>query len=289
TPGNRRTGAAIAVGGTLLLATTLTRAWSQPATIPSAIAVALIVFGAFLLTQPIAARLNSARRPLSRFDGHPEPVFLTDAAGRVLARNAAAPRRSFLEPWLPDADAALYRLTRAARINGIAATTAADGLHRIIATSYGRRRLLWRVERLPSGGNLSEISLPWLRIDASGAVSAANPTATAILGEADRIEAGCAVPPLRSGGVPTLTASGEPVRATVHDGEDEHRDLLLVPLGDAEIAGLVLDHFLEERPVALARLETDGQLVYANRAARKLLGDGVQPGINIATLIEGLG
>src|SRR5690606_15246103 len=96
-------------------------------------------------------------------------------------------------------------------------------------------------------------------------------------------------PPLRSGGVHTLTASGEPVRAIVHDGEDEHRDLLLVPLGDAEIAGLVPDHFLEELPVALARLETDGQLVYANRAARKLLGDGVQPGINIATLIEGLG
>ena len=70
---------------------------------------------------------------------------------------------------------------------------------------------------------------------------------------------------------------------------DGRRDLLLMPLNGAEISGLVPDHFLEELPVALARLETDGRLTYANLAARQLLGARARPGANIAELIEGLG
>ena len=49
------------------------------------------------------------------------------------------------------------------------------------------------------------------------------------------------------------------------------------------------DHFLDELPVALARLETGGTLTYANRAARLLLGERAQPGVNITDLIEGMG
>ena len=47
-------------------------------------------------------------------------------------------------------------------------------------------------------------------------------------------------------------------------GADGSRDLLLMPLDGAEVSGLVPDHFLDELPVALARLETDGRLTYAN-------------------------
>ncbi len=49
--------------------------------------------------------------------------------------------------------------------------------------------------------------------------------------------------------------------------------MLLIPLDGAEVSGLVPDHFLEDLPVALARLETGGRLTYANKAARQLLGD----------------
>ena len=62
-----------------------------------------------------------------------------------------------------------------------------------------------------------------------------------------------------------------------------------MPLNGAEISGLVPDHFLEELPVALARLETGGRLTYANKAARQLLGERAPPGADIAELIEGLG
>ena len=62
-----------------------------------------------------------------------------------------------------------------------------------------------------------------------------------------------------------------------------------MPLNGAEVSGLVPDHFLDELPVALARLAASGKLTYANRAARQLLGDRARPGVNLAELIEGLG
>jgi two-component system cell cycle sensor histidine kinase/response regulator CckA len=67
------------------------------------------------------------------------------------------------------------------------------------------------------------------------------------------------------------------------------QDVLLIPLDVAEVSGLVPDQFLEDLPVALARLETDGRLTFANNAARQLLGDRVAPGVNITELIEGMG
>ena len=72
-------------------------------------------------------------------------------------------------------------------------------------------------------------------------------------------------------------------------GGDGQLDLLLMPMNGAEISGLVPDHFLEELPVALARLETNGRLTYANKAARQLLGERARRGADIAELIEGLG
>ena len=58
------------------------------------------------------------------------------------------------------------------------------------------------------------------------------------------------------------------MRAVVIAGAEGSRDLLLMPLDGAEISGLVPDHFLDELPVALARLTPEGRLTYANRAAR---------------------
>jgi two-component system cell cycle sensor histidine kinase/response regulator CckA len=93
---------------------------------------------------------------------------------------------------------------------------------------------------------------------------------------------------LRPGGVHALKGSGRPARAFVLDRAGETRDVLLVPLDAAEISGLAPDHFLEELPVALARLRTDGELTYANRAARQLLGETAVPGADVKDLIEGL-
>jgi two-component system cell cycle sensor histidine kinase/response regulator CckA len=161
----------------------------------------------------------------------------------------------------------------------------------VVAARIGRQRLLWRIERTPAtGGDVAALRVPWLRLDAGGAVRAANPAAIALLGaQPERLDTVLADPPLRPDGVHMLANSGQAVRAVVLDAGDGARDVMFVPLDRAEIAGLVPDHFLDELPVALARLEATGRLVYANRAARQLLGKRATPGVNIGELIEGLG
>ncbi len=293
--GGLRTGMALAAAGIALLGATLAQVWPLPPTVPMAVAVALIVFGLYLLGLRLARRLSAALAPIAHFDGLPEPVFLTDLAGRPRGRNPAAPRQGFLESWLPDPAAAIYQLGREARTNGLARMPATDGLHQVVVSRLGRRRLLWRVERLAradtGGGSAAALPAAWLRVAADGTVQDVNPAAVELLGtRPERLDAVISDPPLRPDGVHMLAGSGRAVRAVALDGdEDGVRDVLLVPLGDAEIAGLVPDHFLEELPVGLARLEADGRLVYANRAARQLLGERAEPGVVVTELIEGLG
>ena len=88
--GDFRAGAALAVVGALLLAATLTRGPGGAAA-PSAVAVALLVFGLYLLALRGAAALTAAgRHGIGHFEGALCPVFVTDLAGRTLARNPAA-------------------------------------------------------------------------------------------------------------------------------------------------------------------------------------------------------
>ena len=117
----------------------------------------------------------------------------------------------------------------------------------------------------------------------------ANAAAVALGGGRTELDSLLADGPLRPDGIHVLAGSGQAVRAVVVPGPEGRRDLLLMPLDGAEVSGLVPDHFLDELPVALARLEASGRLTYANKAARQLLGERAQAGVNIADLIEGLG
>ena len=218
-------------------------------------------------------------------------MFVTDLAGRVLARNPAARDGDPLAAASGGAEAARYRLTREAGLNGVAGELASDGRSRIVVTRHGRRTLLWRIEPVEAprpAASLREAGVPWLRLDADGRVLDSNPAAAALAGGPPGLDM-LADPPLRPDGVHLLAATGRAVRAVVLPGADGRRDLLLVPLDGAEVSGLVPDHFLDELPVALARLETDGRLTYANAAARQLLGERATPGVNLTDLIEGLG
>ena len=292
TGGDVRAGAALALGGTLLLGATLTRAWAGPVAIPAALAVALLVFGLYLLAlRGGAVALAAGRHGIGHFESALCPVFVTDLAGRMLARNPAARGDDPLAAASADPEAARYRLTREARLNGVAAETAADGRSRVVVTRHGRRSLLWRIEPVEaprSAASLRDAGVPWLRLDAENRVLDANAAAAALAGGPPSLDM-LADPPLRPDGVHVLARTGRAVRAMMLPGADGSRDLLLVPLDGAEVSGLVPDHFLDELPVALARLETDGRLTYANTAARQLLGDRATPGVNLADLIEGLG
>jgi two-component system, cell cycle sensor histidine kinase and response regulator CckA len=275
--------------------------------LPVAIAMALGVFLAFLGLARASAWLGSFRPrapEIAHFHGHLEPVLITDTDGRLLARNPAADdmgplarpgRAGFLAPWVEDAPACLYRLLREVAANGVAVhTPAAPGdSSRVVVTRLNAKRLLWRIEETTGGPwpaqGTGELALPWLRVDAGGAVLGASAALVALLPDAPRRLDDVLVDlPLRPGGV-HLIAGGRAARVlTLADGAAA-RDLLILPLEGAEISGLVPNHFLDELPVALARLESSGQLIYANRAALALLGDRAAPGTNLSDLIEGLG
>ncbi len=291
--GDIRTGALLAAAGALLLASTLTRLWAAPPVVPGALAIALLVFGAYLLSIRAGLFAGADRvTGIDRFESHPEPVFISDLAGRLRGANPAARDSGAL-----DAHGARYRLTREARLNGVAIEETPDRRHRLVVTRMGARQLLWRLERLPAAREpatgFHHAGVPWFRLDADGRILEANPAGAALAaGRPDPegfLDALLGDPPLRPDGVHILAGSGQAARAVVIPDADGRRDLLLMPLNGAEISGLVPDHFLEELPVALARLETDGRLTYANLAARQLLGARARPGANITELIEGLG
>ena len=200
---------------------------------------------------------------------------------------------ALLAAWRADSGAEIYRLTREARMNGVA-TASIDDDHRIVATRHGPKTLLWRVERqstTQAAQDLAGCAVAWLRLAADGSVIEANAAAKALTPETPaRLADVIGDLPLRPDGVHLLANSGQPVRAMVSAASAEGAlDVVLMPLGGAEISGLVPDHFLDDLPVALARLETSGALTYANKAARQLLGDAAQPGRNITDLIEGMG
>lgn len=287
--GSARGAALLSLTGALLLGVTLSGIWTGSPVVPTALAVALLVFGGFLLILRLGPLLTRGPRPtgIEPFESYYEPVYLTTLDGTLIAANPAGRATP-----LPSDGAATYRLTREARANGVAREDI-DG-NRIIVTRQSARTLLWRVERLgppptPSA-DFGAAGLPWLRLDAEGRVLDSNAATVALTGTAPtRLAEVLGDLPLRPGGVHLLTRTGRAVRAVPIGEGDCPRDLLLIPLDGAEIAGLVPEHFLEDLPVALARLETTGALTYANKAARALLGERAQPGTDIADLLEGLG
>ncbi|MFO1106117.1 MAG: ATP-binding protein [Amaricoccus sp.] len=294
-PASARGAALVAGAGALLIGSSLGGFWHGPAVLPTATGIACLVFGGFLFAVRAGLLFGTASpRPsgIEWFESHLEPVYLTDLNGRFLAANPAGAFTGFPGGWIAGAEAGIYRLGREARANGVATETTETS--RVVVTRQGPRRLLWRVERRspsqaePEGFGGS--ATPWLRLDTEGRVIAANPAAEALAGKTPtRIADLILDPPLRPDGVHQLVGSGKAVRAVLVADRPGQRDLLLLPLDGAEISGLVPDHFLEDLPVALARLDPSGTLTFANKAARQLLGDGARPGIDIAHLLEGMG
>jgi len=294
--GDFRTGAFLLTSGLLLAAAIAAGLWAGSLVVPTGVLAALVVFGGFVATGRsglLDRRRGQRRSGIDRFATCPDPVCVTDLAGRPVGCNPAAAAAG-TDPFSPrdgDAGALRYRLIRQARATGVGAETVDDGARRITVSRFGPRSLLWRIERCAPGGSaLHDASVPWLRLDAGGRIVATNAAFAALLPAAPaRIEEVLADAPLRPDGVHVLAATGQVIRAVVLPMAEGLQDVLLIPLDVAEVSGLVPDQFLEDLPVALARLETDGRLTFANSAARQLLGDRVAPGVNIADLIEGMG
>ena len=288
-----RTGAGLAVAGFLLLLATETEYLGGPAVLPTSLAVAMLVFGCYLIVlrgrRMLAGRRTRRASAIDWFESLGDPVVLTSLEGAIIARNPAAREA----PASLDR-AVIYRLTRDVRLNGLASEDAPDGRSRVTATRTGPDRLLLRRERIfhpaqPAPAPVEMLDLPRLSVHQDGAFAAMNDSAVA-LGlspeEAARLVEDAA---RRPEGVHFVSDGSRVVRVVAFSHADGGRGVALVPIDSAEIAGLVPERFIEELPVALARLEPDGRLAMTNRAARQLLGPAAQPGANICGLLEGLG
>ncbi|WP_424933229.1 ATP-binding protein [Amaricoccus macauensis] len=292
-----RSGVFVALSGILLLVATLTTLWSGTIVVPAAIAVALVVFGTYMLCLRLGLTLGarSSRHGLIRYyDSDVVPVFISDLSGQVISRNACAGSSGFIERWASDAPSLIYRLTRETETNGSASELSSDGRHRIGVSRVGPRLLMWRVERaappeqLPA--DFSECRYPWFRIDEDARVLSCNEAAHEL--EDDPIQSLDALlldPPFRAGTVQVLAANRQVVRSVVLNDDQASREVLILPLDSSEVSGLAPNDFLEELPVALARLKNDGDFIYANHAARTLLGVANVEGKNITKLMDGLG
>ena len=263
----------------------------------------------------------AAAHAVSAFLEHDaSPSFTTDADGLIRYRNGSAAER--FGPPQPGEPESLSRALRdlfanpAALLTRLQARAEARGaaredlvtrkghvrlaVHRISADCY-----LWRledlVERSGGGRGAESLSLPMMTVSRTGAILFMNDALRRLLGgrvkTLDRIFSDL---PLRPGEDHVVqTAEGPaPVRVIEADGTAGRREIFLVPAGAAggptlraeaapecEAGSVALDAV----PVALVRMDREGQLVEINRAARGLLGPSAVPGASLAGLVEGLG
>ena len=89
-----------------------------------------------------------------------------------------------------------------------------------------------------------------------------------------------------------LRISNEPAgqfRISVIPMDDGSEDILLLPCRPEEMLDGLADKFLDDLPVALARVNADGVIDYVNQSASQLLGERAVPGVRISNIIEGMG
>ena len=254
--------------GALLLASTLTRLWTGAGGRPRRArrrAAGL---------RRLPARRSAPARSLggadARADRHP-PFRRPPRAGlrhrprRPRARPATPPpARARPTPASPDGGGARYRLTREARLNGVAERGRPTAATASWSPAPARSALLWRdrARRPPRPRprpSFATAGVPWLRLDAEGRVLEAQRRrrrrCAGGRADLDRRPRRPAAPPRRR--APARRLAARRCAPWCCPSADGRRDLLLMPLDGAEISGLVPDHFLEELPVALARLETE--------------------------------
>ncbi len=295
--GDFRPALVLIVGGAGLLLSAMTGIWAGSALVPASLGVAAFVYGIYLAllnSSALWGKSSSRQRLISYHMAGHEPVYLTDLNGRLNAVNAAARGKGFVEAWATDPKALVYRLTREAGITGWASEDIDSLGGRVQVTRIDGETLLWRVVRHEPAPIVDieglEFELPWISVTGDGRINGFNSAAGRLSGRRPvRIEDVIVDGPLTPDGYHTLHRDNQIVRALVLRESGDVRDVLLCPLEGAEVSGLAPDQFLEELPVALARLDSQGTLSYANRAARQLLGEDARSGVNISDLIEGLG
>ena len=242
----------------------------------------------------------------------PIAAAFSDRNGALIDLNAEGWRRFDASPGAEvstfldsvsagDGAALVYRLLRQVERDGHAAEIVldAEGEARRVTGQPCGDGVVWTIETAradnPAAGIAGLIDLDAIVIRAAedGRILQMSPRAKALAGTATHLDDAAF---LKEGALPSRLAFGRladgrgtRVRILETRGRDGQTEFHLLPVNQEETAGALPEEFMDALPVALARIDGDGVLIYANEAARQLLGPTAQPGAKLADLVEGLG
>jgi two-component system cell cycle sensor histidine kinase/response regulator CckA len=235
--------------------------------------------------------------------GDAVPCLVTDPAGALVRRNAAAERlfgigaeetlAAQLRSTLAEPTAVVARLRERALAGGSAREDIVTrrGHLRMTARAIGGGALLWRIEpfsdRDAAPGGESH-GVPRLTAGRGGAILFMNDAARRLVGgRARRLDAIFPAPPV-SGALTTVSGADGPLECLVArvPGGAGRDEIYLFP-GEAGAAPPKDE--VERLPVALVKLAADGRLIMANACARRLLHLEHGERATLGDLTEGLG
>lgn len=241
--------------------------------------------------------------------GHARPSFLTDSDGNVLKSanltedmkldDEEADLCDHINARVPDAPAVIYRILRKVAESGAASEAfryKRSERHEISAQRCGEGQIYWQLDKAPEmpQDNLltsARSNLPIFLTDRNGQLRATSEAARTVL-EQDGGDASAILKDWQTDKRGVISLPGEPsrrARVTQAVVDERSTTWLLRLLEQEEIAGALPEQFMDALPVALARIAQDGSIMYANDAARGLLGDKAEAGQRLDDLMVGLG
>ena len=270
----------------------------------SLLALGLVVFALSFRRKRSRASAYTAISEFIEKDASPSFVVCKD--GEVRSANEAA-RKSFgliegetlastLKHTFANPGGILFRLQSKAEANGAAREdiVTRQGHVRLAVHQMGTETYLWRIEDVPepaAGRGTDGPLLPMLMIGRSGAVLFMNEAARRLVGHRSKsvLELFGDVA-LRGGVVMPLRTADGPVDcqlAEVEAGAGRRAIYLLPASKDAPQPNLWSS--FQDLPVPLLRVAADGRVLAFNKVASGLIGAGLNEGIHLSDLMEGLG
>lgn len=283
--------------------------WAVLIAICAYIVSLLIIQFVRLRAQP---RATAALDNVIRFD--PALALMTDADGLILNLNPAAAKRLAVKKGdglgdgfsavFASPDATLFRLFKTANEagGGTEDVITRAGRFRITVITAGPARYLWRIEgdaAIENAGAATASaapSLPMMTVGGSGAVLFVNEACRALLGH--RPKSATEVfgdVPLRSGTQWIIESADGPAHVVlaVIDSAAGRKEVFIIPSIDAkEPAPRELNagwDAIEDLPVPLLKIASDGAIVASNREARNLLALDCTENKRLADILDGLG
>ncbi|MDX8353463.1 ATP-binding protein [Cognatiyoonia sp. IB215182] len=255
-------------------------------------------------------RLDTTIRQLMKHDA--DNVFLTDAGGRISYANQVATARfgecvgaslgHVFAEMLANPDPVLRRLSARVREGGASKEdiVTRQGHFRLSASAIGEERLLWRLDDLRELNGVAIQApdltpLPAIHAEPSGTITRLNPAARALLGRRPKtlseiFDDGS----VRSGQTYAVeTAEGrKQVLIAELDGQDGARDIYMLPSAQNNDAPRQIEagwDAIEDLPVPLLKIASDGLVLASNREARQLLHLESTQDRRMGDMLDGLG